>query len=322
MTISGEFAAEHRQQRQVAVTVRLKQEAVIAADRRGGGFAVINQRPHPRVRPDYIGQRNLVSRIAIDCTTQVIDLGNGNRCRIIHFGDFHISGAHQREIALERNQKTDAAIVVLQRAGVVALIEPGHHNVTATHQSQSCFRASAGQSLCHPRHPGPRNVDDGARLQLAAPRRIFQRRDPVAAAAAGCDEAAARKQLSTMRHRRTHIRQRQSCVVDTDIRVNETCAIFGFEHAATRVDTKINAMRSRQTAATAQTAQRVIEEQPRTDHPLRPHAGALRQHETSRMGQMRRDAQQHFALRQRFGNEAEGELFEITQSAMHQLAAR
>ena len=63
----------------------------------------------------------------------------------------------------------------------------------------------------------------------------------------------------------------------------------------------------------------VVEEQPRADHPARPHLRPVRQHEAHGPDDVGRDAQQHLALGQRLAHQAELVLFQVAQPAMDQL---
>lgn len=66
----------------------------------------------------------------------------------------------------------------------------------------------------------------------------------------------------------------------------------------------------------------VIEEQTGADHPRRAQVRAVRQHEAHRFDDMRRLGQQHLALGQCLADQSEFVVFQITQPAMNELAAR
>ena len=63
----------------------------------------------------------------------------------------------------------------------------------------------------------------------------------------------------------------------------------------------------------------VVDEQAEPQHPGRPHAGLMRQHEAHRPDQVRRHPQQDLALGQRLAHEAEPAVLEIAQAAVDEL---
>ncbi len=88
------------------------------------------------------------------------------------------------------------------------------------------------------------------------------------------------------------------------------------ERRANVVTRKVDDAGRRQPFASTQM---VIDEKPRAKHEGGAQAGAIRQHETQRLHDMRRDPPQNFALDQRLVNQAEIEIFEIAQAAVDQL---
>jgi hypothetical protein len=65
----------------------------------------------------------------------------------------------------------------------------------------------------------------------------------------------------------------------------------------------------------------IVQKKARAYHPRRPQMRLVRQHELQRRDDMRRGAQQHFALGQRLGHQPEFVVLEIAQAAVDQLGA-
>src|SRR5206468_4135846 len=78
-------------------------------------------------------------------------------------------------------------------------------------------------------------------------------------------------------------------IVDRDVGIDKTPAVFGLEQIAARIGAERDAPRRRQRAAAAQAGQRVVEQEPGADQPRPTHARAMWQHEAARLRQVRRD---------------------------------
>ena len=107
-------------------------------------------------------------------------------------------------------------------------------------------------------------------------------------------------------------------VVDARVRVGEAAVEAGLQTGAVARVVEIDAERLRQRHSAAEM---VVQEETRANHPCRPQMRLVRQHEQQRLDDVRRGAQQHLALRQRFADEPEFVVLEVAQPAVDQLRA-
>ena len=96
-------------------------------------------------------------------------------------------------------------------------------------------------------------------------------------------------------------------------------SIVGLQRRPGRVPPQLHRARGRQLPAPAQM---VVEEQPEPQQPRRPQLGVIRQYETQRPDDVRRDAPQHLALLQGLAHQPELVVLEVAQPAMDQLGGR
>ena len=205
---------------------------------------------------------------------------------------------------------------VLEQIAAVVLEQPRHHDVAAFHQPHAgrrvlpARRRSARATPKAPRHStstrarsstpsGSVRCPERRRRHRAASQRVRVRMS--------APRSAASRAVSTTR-RASSTQQSEYSKARRDTRAAAARPAGSCRRSSTRVGGRIRAA-----------AQMVVEEQSRPDHPPRPQPGMVRQHEAQRPDDVRRGAQQHFALRQRFPHQAELVILQIAQAAMDQL---
>ena len=113
------------------------------------------------------------------------------------------------------------------------------------------------------------------------------------------------------------IEHHQTRIVRPAVGIFETVRVGLPQRCSERAMRKINRACRRQKLPPAEM---IINEQPEPQHPQRPHVRLDRQHEPHRANDVRRDAQHHLALGERFAHQPEPGMFEITQPAVNELA--
>jgi hypothetical protein len=106
-------------------------------------------------------------------------------------------------------------------------------------------------------------------------------------------------------------------VIDKAVRILKTSGVaVGNQRTPDLVAGQIDRARRRQQVAAAYM---VIEEQPEPQKPGRTQPGVVRQHESKRANDVRRDLPEDFALDQRFANQTKLVVLQIAQATMHEL---
>ena len=108
----------------------------------------------------------------------------------------------------------------------------------------------------------------------------------------------------------------QPRIIHPAIGVFEAAHARGFQRSTRGIGPQIERARRRQAPPAAQM---VVEEQAEPQQPGGAQGAVMRQHETQRPDDVRRDAPQHLALAQRLADQTEFVVFEVTQAAMDQL---
>ena len=141
-------------------------------------------------------------------------------------------------------------------------------------------------------HAGGRNVFASARLE----------HQPPDLAALGAQAARARADQRAALGGIERIEHDQAGIVGLAIGIFETVAIACLQRRAERVARQIDGAGRRQDFAAAEM---VVDEEAEPQEPARAQARLQRQHEAHRPDQVRRHAQQHLALGERFAHQAE-----------------
>ena len=145
---------------------------------------------------------------------------------------------------------------------------------------------------------------------------MLQLEPPQVALARGADERGAHAHIGAARRGVARIEDDETGVLHPAVRIFEA----EFRHVAQRRagGVAVEAQRARRRQAAA-AADMVVEKQACTQHPGRPQAGPVRQHETQRPDDVRRRRPQRLALFERVAHQPEGVVFEIAQAAVDQL---
>ncbi|MCY1398690.1 hypothetical protein D9M71_137260 [compost metagenome] len=227
-----------------------------------------------------------------------------------------VGGADQGEAFQVGNGEDDAAVLVLQDVGMLAVVQARHDQVAALHQAdvpgRGVFQVVAQEAA----DPGTGGIDQrmGAdRVQAAVVALQVQVPQPLAAPRA--DAAGARVDMRAVLAGADGVEHHQPGVVHGAVGILEAAADFRLERTA---GAELQAARSRQLLALAQV---VVEEQPGADHPRRAQVRLVRQDEAHRPDDVRRLVQQDFALGEGFAHQAQFAVFQIAQAAVDQLAA-
>ena len=165
------------------------------------------------------------------------------------------------------------------------------------------------------REPSARGIDDGAGGRDGAAAARIQNESPglgpfgADAAGAGADDGAAHCRVERVEYDEARI-------VDPAIGIFEGEGISPPQRRTAHMVGEIDGPGPRQNPAPGHM---IVDEQPGALQPGRSLGTLRRQHEPHRLDEMRGDAQQHLALRQRLADRAERMLFQIMQPAMDQL---
>ena len=199
------------------------------------------------------------------------------------------------------------------------VIELGHHDVRALHQPHLGARVDADARRQHLLDPGAAGVDQHARLDRVARAvgGVLDRHMPDAVDLPGLDRAGAGANLGAAVGSIARGQRDEPRVVDEAIGIFKALAVAArdqrlADHVARQID---RARRRQQVPA----ADMVVEEEAEPQQPGRAQAGVMRQNETQRTNDVRRDLPEDLALDQRLAHQTKLIIFEIAQAAMHEL---
>ena len=230
-----------------------------------------------------------------------------------------IGGADQREIILIGNDEDDAAVGVLEHVGAVVLVELAHHDVRALHQPHLGARVDAGAGAQHVLDPGPAGIDQHAGadgLALLADG-VFGRDLPDAVDLPDLDRAGAGADIGAAIGGIAGVQRDEARVVDKAVGIFKALDVAaGNQRVADHVVGEIDRARRRQQVSPADM---VVKKEAEPEQPGRTQARMVRQHESKRANDVGRDLPEDFALDQRLAHQAELVIFEIAQTAMHEL---
>ncbi len=316
LTVGGELAAKHRQQRRFAVVV-MDIQRIVAGDRLRRIRLVVTQRAHAGVGPDDIFTSELFLKVAVVDLQQIANLA------FVDFDVFriavvlHVGGANNWELVHPRDHKHDALIFVLQNVGLLLVVHARYHNMAALDQADAVWRRlmhPVVEELFDPRAGG---IHQAARLpaEFFAAVDIFRFHHPQAVFTFRRDCARTGSDFAAFFHHHLRISQDQASIVDPAVWIFETAHDFRLQD---RLCAKTQTGRRRQAGTLAQV---IVHKQTGTDHPRRAQMRAVWQTKTHRNGDVRGHLQQHFTLGQRFADQTEFVVFKVAQAAMDQFRA-
>ena len=235
-------------------------------------------------------------------------------------GVFAFRRADERELALVRQGKNDAAIGRLEDVREVVVEQLAHDDVAAADHARMVpggCRRTAVEELRDPRtrciHHEPCPEDSLATVGGA------QRRDPIRPVSLQTGASCARQHLGTTLERIDGIGHDQSRIVDPAIGVFETRAVTRVECLAGGMTAQVDRLRRRQVLPRRKV---VVQEEASADHPRGSQVRVVRQHEPQRPREMRRRREHHLAFLQRLPHQAEVVVLEVAQSTVDQFRAR
>jgi hypothetical protein len=242
LAISGDLAAEDRQQRRVAVR-GVELEHVVARDRRWVFRAVVVERAHAAVGPDDVRRGDRTRQIGVGDRAQVVDLVSRNARRVV-VDDRDVGRTDQREALLERDDEDDALVGILQDVRVRLGMHARHDDVTALDVPDlraNRVRTDLVEQLLD---PGSGGVDHRAREHiLALSGAPDQCRTPQAVLAMCGREPRPHANIGAQLARRNCVENDQSRIVDPCVRVDEAFAEAVFEPCTPLAPVEVDAER-------------------------------------------------------------------------------
>ena len=318
--VGRELAADDRQRRREAGW-GVEVERVVACHGRGARRSVVLQGADAGKAPDDVAGPDRPIEAAIHHVAQVLRFDGLDGGRAGLAGPGHVGRADQREIVEIGNHEHDAPVRVLQRIGVVALVQPRHDDVAALHEAQRPCAGPTEPAREHFADPRACRVDDGARDDRVGMRIgirfVADLRVPCLAVARRAHEAMADANVGAALGRVFRVQDDEAAVVGRAIRIGEAEAQVRAQGRAIRRLRKVRAFRGGERAAAAHP---VVQEEPETHGPRGPEPAAVREHEAAALDEVWRDRKQPLALRQRLPHEAQVEVLEVAQAAVQQLA--
>ncbi len=293
-------------------------EQIVAGDGGRRLRGVVQQRTYAGVGADHVGRADLLAEIAVGHLAQVGDLAVVDLDLARFALVFEVGGADQGELVLVGNGEDDALVRILEDVGIRMAEQARHDNVAALDQAQPVAIAAAGR-VGHFARPWSGRVDDSARLHFdAAVVFAVQRSVPALALllhghALGAGEDGGAPFAGVQR-----IEHHEAGIVDPAVGIDEALAVVALERRARLMSAQRDTGRRRQELAVRQV---IVQEQAGPYHPRRTLAGVVRHDKAQRAHDVRRGAQQHFALLQGFAHQLEFVVFEIAQAAVNQLGA-
>ena len=277
--VGGELAPIHRQDGCLILCV-VELQQIVARDPRRVGAAVVMKCAHTGIGPDEIALGNRLGQEAVHRPAQIhhLVLRDGNTARITRQHD--IRRADQCELAFERDDEDDAAVVVRQHQGAARRQPAPNHHMTALDQS-SCNdcgerRAVAQEAL----HPGPCSVHDSASADFHLPRVARNElRRPTVALRDRANAARPRHHDGAARCRIDGVGHHQARIVGPAVVVAETGSALRLEKLAFGRTGEIQRPAARKVAAPGQP---VVQEQACADLPRRAGRGRAREKERQR----------------------------------------
>ena len=231
-----------------------------------------------------------------------------------------IGGADQRELALVRDRKDDAAIDVLENVRERVVEQARHDDMAALDQPHRAARANRRGLIEERTDPRAGRVDDAAGADVVAVAVLGQQRcrprtvlaHDARATRVGQDPRAALARIERVQHH-------QARVVDPAVGIDEALAVGATQRHAGRVRAQVDGFRAWQTPPPGQV---VVQEQSRANHPRRSQVRLVRQHETQRPHDVRGGVEQHLPFGQRLLDQAKLVVLEVAQSAVDKFRAR
>jgi hypothetical protein len=208
----------------------------------------------------------------------------------------------------------------LQDVGHGVVEQARHDDVAALDQAQAARALAAGAVTQEIRRPLAGGVDERARPQPPdAAIGTAQGGEPAGSGVTGSDGAdafGARQDDRPVAGRADGVEHHQTGVIHPAVGIDEGTGEGRLERPAGLVLAEVDAFRSAQQFAPGQV---VVEKQAESHHPGRPHRRVVRQHEAQRPHDVRRVAQQDFALLQGLAHQAELVVLQVAQAAVDQL---
>ena len=309
--VRGDLAAEDGKHRWRALRV-VQAQRVVASDRRRVGAAVVVEWPDAGVAPANLRRIDCARQVAAGSSAEIMHLFVGwlGRLLVVHR---HVGGADEGEAIFEGDDEDDAPVVVLHDEGVLALVEPGQHDVAAFHEPHRIAARLPQALVQHVLYPRPGGVDHSAGADLLA---IGKARAPKRAVAPRAHAFGTHHDPGAAPSRVERIGHHQARVVDAAVGIDETVFQAGLQACGIGWRVEPHHLRCRQHRAAREV---IVEKKTDADHPARTQLRHVRHHEVQRPGKVGGNAQQDLALRQRFGHQAKLELLEVAQAAVDQL---
>ena len=284
--IGGHLAAEHRQERRLAVG-GVEFEHVVARRLLRPRRAVVVERPQARIGPDdgVLAERR--AEIVADRGDEIGDLGIvGGDVRGIAV-EILVRGADQREVAMEGYGEDDASVGVLEDVGAAVIEQPPDDDMAALDQPDAGAGVGMDDVVEHVGDPRPGGIDQGAgRDDLPFPGlHRFERQLPAFAFALGDDAAGARIDARAPRAGVDGVEHHEARIVDRAIGILEGEIVAGPERLAGRVFGELQGARRREELSAAEM---VVDEKAEPEQPGRTEALMVRQDETERPDDVRR----------------------------------
>ncbi|MNE44950.1 hypothetical protein D3C80_1392140 [compost metagenome] len=210
-----------------------KGQGVVAGHRRRVGRLVVAERTHAGEAVEDVLLVQLALEVAIDHIQQVAAFLGSDRhlCRVAVV--LAVGGADQGEAFQVGDGEDDAAILVLQDVGLLAVVQARHDDVAALDQANAVGRLLLEVMLDEACHPGASGVDQGAgadRQQAAVG--ALQVDVPEPLATPGADATGARMHMGTALPRGHGVEHHQPGVVHPAVGVFETAGDLGLQRAA------------------------------------------------------------------------------------------
>ncbi|SPU76496.1 Uncharacterised protein [Brucella suis] len=313
----GDLAAKDVEQRCTAGFVQI--EHVIAGDGGRIALAVVKQRAHAGEGVQHVFAPELFLEIAVYRGDEIVDflLIRRNVFRPAFIGN--VGGADQRLVTFIWIDEDHALVVVLNEIGVCARPEFRNDDVAALDEAHIARRGGGSDIVDDVRDPWSGAIDDAAGAEGAgfAGIAVSGFHDPAAIFAACGDDRCTGENGRALFGGTHRIERHEARIVHPAIGIFKTLGVLVEDRRAFRVALQIERTRAGKFFAPAQM---VIEKQAKPHQPGRAILRAVRQHEAHRPDDMGCRIRKHFALDQRFAHKAELIIFEIAQTAMHQLA--
>ena len=210
---------------------------------------------------------------------------------------------------------------MLERVGVFALVQAVYDDVTSLDEAHRLAAPDSERPVEQFGHPGTRRVDKGTRVHdvRCAGRRAMDVGAPLAAVSRRAHQAVTDPNVGAAQGSILRVQDDEPAVIDRAIGVGKAGLEACPQRRAVRRRRKADVFGGFERAAPAQP---VVKEESEADRPGWPQPVPVGQHEPLAPDEVRCDREEMLALHQRLANQAQVQILEVAQAAMHQLGGR